>query len=635
MNRWIIAAVGALSVFVSVSTASAQGACCLFGAQCVPAADVAECSGLGGIFLSGEDCANAPCSTGACCDGQDCGQADAFSCISAGRTFAGAGTSCLDDPCDAGSGACCFTDGSCQDIGPDDCSNQGGTWLGAGTNCGQGVCTLGACCTINDCTNLAQYQCTAPDETFVPGGDCAVNPCNDCPPGSLFAQQRDDPDDFIAGTSEFSANFRRWENFTGVVGSIESVTWWGLDLDHIGGNNFVECDENDPTFTINFHEDAGGVPGALVCSDKIVATRTPTGILYIGAELHEYTATLNTPCVLVDGWISIVGLGDPECWFLWMSAGFGGVSYCDNCIPSQQSFDLAVCLVGTVGGVFGACCDDSAGTCTENVEITDCVGGALRFAPNQACAALDPACGTFLGACCLSGAACSTETDADCTALGGNWLGPDTLCSSCPCVVECPPGSVAEGEPTCFPNYDDTFNGGCTAQIAMFSSITLGQTVCGSSGVFEVPGDVQPDIDWYEITLDKPVTQLSWSVDAEFPAQIWIFDAANGCENLISITTTGGNPCDPLSVQWPLAAGTYWLVVAPVAFADDAVCGAAYTALALDECPEDLDGDGFVGITDFLALLAAWGMVGVPADFDGGGVGINDFLQLLAAWGPC
>ena len=98
------------------------------------------------------------------------------------------------------------------DIGPDDCATQGGTWLGAGTNCGQGVCTLGACCTINGCTNLPQYQCTAPDETFVPGGDCAVNPSNDCPPGSLFAQQRDDPDDFIAGTSESSANLRRWEN---------------------------------------------------------------------------------------------------------------------------------------------------------------------------------------------------------------------------------------------------------------------------------------------------------------------------------------------------------------------------------------------------------------------------------------
>ncbi len=55
-------------------------------------------------------------------------------------------------------------------------------------------------------------------------------------------------------------------------------------------------------------------------------------------------------------------------------------------------------------------------------------------------------------------------------------------------------------------------------------------------------------------------------------------------------------------------------------------------------CPADFDGDGNVGINDFLALLAAWGPCGVecPADLDGDGdVGINDFLALLAAWGSC
>ena len=52
-------------------------------------------------------------------------------------------------------------------------------------------------------------------------------------------------------------------------------------------------------------------------------------------------------------------------------------------------------------------------------------------------------------------------------------------------------------------------------------------------------------------------------------------------------------------------------------------------------CPWDLDCDGDVGITDFLDLLAQWGQVDVPADFDGGGVGIVDFLALLANWGPC
>ncbi len=53
----------------------------------------------------------------------------------------------------------------------------------------------------------------------------------------------------------------------------------------------------------------------------------------------------------------------------------------------------------------------------------------------------------------------------------------------------------------------------------------------------------------------------------------------------------------------------------------------------------DLDGDGKVGITDFLALLAAWGPCGDPCppfcagDLDGDcNVGIQDFLLLLANW---
>jgi len=63
--------------------------------------------------------------------------------------------------------------------------------------------------------------------------------------------------------------------------------------------------------------------------------------------------------------------------------------------------------------------------------------------------------------------------------------------------------------------------------------------------------------------------------------------------------------------------------------------------LALDggaACPWDCgDGDGTVGIVDFLALLAQWGIVGAPCDLGLGapGVGIEEFLDLLASWGAC
>ena len=49
-------------------------------------------------------------------------------------------------------------------------------------------------------------------------------------------------------------------------------------------------------------------------------------------------------------------------------------------------------------------------------------------------------------------------------------------------------------------------------------------------------------------------------------------------------------------------------------------------------CGADLDGDGLVGISDFLSLLALWGTNPAgPPDPDGDGVvGIADFLELLA-----
>jgi hypothetical protein len=54
-------------------------------------------------------------------------------------------------------------------------------------------------------------------------------------------------------------------------------------------------------------------------------------------------------------------------------------------------------------------------------------------------------------------------------------------------------------------------------------------------------------------------------------------------------------------------------------------------------CPWDLHNNQDVGISDLLALLAAWGTNPAgPPDFDADGtVGISDLLELLAHWGAC
>lgn len=68
---------------------------------------------------------------------------------------------------------------------------------------------------------------------------------------------------------------------------------------------------------------------------------------------------------------------------------------------------------------------------------------------------------------------------------------------------------------------------------------------------------------------------------------------------------------------------------------------APYSALILsqqaiepDRPTADLDGDGIVGFTDLVALLAAWGLPG-PTDLDGSGTtDFGDLVALLADWGP-
>ena len=63
--------------------------------------------------------------------------------------------------------------------------------------------------------------------------------------------------------------------------------------------------------------------------------------------------------------------------------------------------------------------------------------------------------------------------------------------------------------------------------------------------------------------------------------------------------------------------------------------------LFMDECdagcPQDLDGDGWVGASDLAFVLGSWGPCeGCPTDFNGDGVvDAFDLAQVLGAWGMC
>ena len=124
-----------------------------------------------------------------------------------------------------------------------------------------------------------------------------------------------------------------------------------------------------------------------------------------------------------------------------------------------------------------------------------------------------------------------------------------------------------------------------------------------------------------KVTLIR-LASVTHSFDHEQRFQELFNDSVPGGSNTFTVTA----PAD--ANEAPL--GTYMLFVV----LDGVPSIAKYVFVT---CLKDIDGGGTVGITDFLALLGAWGPnPGHPADYDGDGiVGIVDFLDLLAAWGPC
>ena len=103
--------------------------------------------------------------------------------------------------------------------------------------------------------------------------------------------------------------------------------------------------------------------------------------------------------------------------------------------------------------------------------------------------------------------------------------------------------------------------------------------------------------------------EIGPTADGYAPAHIYRYTGA--CGNFAMGTY---DPYDPESVDTP---GT-----------ENPACP--------NPCPPDIDGDGIVGVSDVLALIAGWGGNDPTHDLDGNGiVGVGDILIMIGAWGPC
>jgi hypothetical protein len=128
-----------------------------------------------------------------------------------------------------------------------------------------------------------------------------------------------------------------------------------------------------------------------------------------------------------------------------------------------------------------------------------------------------------------------------------------------PCVTECPPGSIPEGEAL-----GDSTNDGCTLLAPAFGAISCGETVCGLS---YYDGD-RRDSDWYLFSLtDNQIVTLKAVADFNYVIGICVPNSSDPCDfpGYLTYSATSRR-CDTATVTVALQGpgpGIYIAYIAP------------------------------------------------------------------------
>jgi len=137
------------------------------------------------------------------------------------------------------------------------------------------------------------------------------------------------------------------------------------------------------------------------------------------------------------------------------------------------------------------------------------------------------------------------------------------LAEYAPCLVECPPGSLPENEPSCEDGYVDHFNGGCGSDPPVFQSLEAQSqgcaNLCGRSCAYTTGGELRYDEDWYEITAvggeSHPVV---FEVQTEFSCVISAL--AGTCQDPVLIEARDLGPCEPGTISFPAQPGQRFML---------------------------------------------------------------------------
>ncbi len=353
--------------------------------------------------------------------GADIGTLDAWSLILT-TDSPGGGSDCdgngiLDEcqnPDPSQTGACCLTDGSCFDTSPSNCDMQGGLFQGGCTTCIEVTCDpVGACCTGPApfvCSITFQANCEA-------GGGTYLGNNTDCTPLPPTTDRCDCNGNDI------------------------------VDLDEVAGGTF---DSTDTPVAI---PDPGTAMSVLNVGSGGVITDLNVSLQFTHTFIADLDITLEHDGVAVDIWSDNCG-GDNNMDVLLDDSAAPPPADCPEPVVGTFAPDNPLSAFNglSAGGVWTLTVVDDFGadvgtldswsliiTTTGSGMGSDCDANGVL----DECQDPDP---SLTGGCCI-GVACTVELEADCTTMGGNFLGGCSDCSqTCPGVEACcfPDGSCQD-----------------------------------------------------------------------------------------------------------------------------------------------------------------------------------------------
>jgi hypothetical protein len=155
-----------------------------------------------------------------------------------------------------------------------------------------------------------------------------------CPDGSKFSNAPVGSNNGYTSTT--SAGYKCYQQFTGVTGSFNTLTFWAI---------FTAA----PPASMNFNVEIcnpGSTPGSVVTSLAVAAAPVNTGTMVIGYNTYYFTVELPST-TMPAGWISVQATtASPTFYWLNTMTGTGNAYQNATLLPEK----LAMCLSGSASG---------------------------------------------------------------------------------------------------------------------------------------------------------------------------------------------------------------------------------------------------------------------------------------------